>query len=84
MFAPGKLFQLRSPPQREAPEIFFTWVGSCYTRKHYTILERLARDEHSSLLRKFLTYGRKTFHSIGPDGQADRWMDGQTEKIQVG
>ncbi len=24
------------------------WVGSCLTHKHYTILERLARIEHSS------------------------------------
>ncbi len=41
----------------------FTWVGSCHTCKHYTILER---DEHSSLLQKFVTYGRKKFYNNAP------------------
>jgi hypothetical protein len=48
------------------PERCFTWVGSCLTCKHYTILERLARDKHSSLFRKFATYGCKKFCNIGP------------------
>ncbi len=34
-------------------------------RKHHTRLERLARDKHSSLLRKGVTYGRKKFYNIG-------------------
>jgi hypothetical protein len=29
-------------------------------------LERFARDNHSSLLQKFVTFGRKKFHNIGP------------------
>jgi len=29
-------------------------------------LERLARDKHSSLLRKFVNYYRKKFYSTGP------------------
>jgi hypothetical protein len=41
-------------------------VGSGLTRKHWTRLERLARDKRSSLLRKFVTYGRKNFYNIGP------------------
>jgi hypothetical protein len=28
-------------------------------------LERLARDKHSSLLRKYVNYGRKKFYSTG-------------------
>jgi hypothetical protein len=30
---------------------------------------RLARDKYSSLLQKFVTYGRKKFYNIGPRGQ---------------
>jgi len=41
-----------------------TWVGFCLTCKHCTILERLARSKHSSLLQKFVTYGRKKFYNI--------------------
>jgi len=29
------------------------------------LLERLARDKHSSLLRKFVIYGQKKFENIG-------------------
>ncbi len=36
------------------------------TREHQTILERLARDKHSSLLRKSLNYGQKSFITSGP------------------
>jgi hypothetical protein len=73
-FAPGKPFQpsllfagkTRSLPLSEEPERRFTWVGYCLTCKHYSIPERLARDEHSSLLQKNLTCGRKKFYNIGP------------------
>jgi len=51
---------------RGAPEMCFTWVGSCLTCKHYTILKRLVRNEHSSLLQNFVTYARKKFYTIGP------------------
>ena len=34
--------------------------------KQQTRLERLARDKHSCLLQKFVTYGRKKFYNIGP------------------
>ncbi len=33
---------------------------------HQIRLERLARDKHSSLLRKLVNYGRKKFYEIGP------------------
>ncbi len=33
-------------------------------RKHYTRLERLARDKQYGLLQKFATYGRKKFYRI--------------------
>jgi hypothetical protein len=76
IFVMGKPFQLsilfvgkaRSLlPLTEAPQRCFTsWVGSCLTCKHNTILERLVREEYFSLLRKFVTYSRKTFYNIGP------------------
>jgi hypothetical protein len=34
--------------------------------KKLTRLERLARDKHSSVLQKFVTYGCKKFYNIGP------------------
>jgi hypothetical protein len=36
----------------------------CSTLGHWTGLERLARDKHSSLLRKFVNCGRKKFYRI--------------------
>jgi hypothetical protein len=36
----------------------------CLTCKQCVWLERLARDKHSSLLRKFLNYGRKKFYNL--------------------
>jgi hypothetical protein len=33
--------------QKGAPEIFFTRISSGLTRKHWTRLEKLAKDEHS-------------------------------------
>ncbi len=45
------------------------FVGSCPTRKHYTILETFAKDRHSSLLQKFVTYGRKKLYKIGSSRQ---------------
>ncbi len=36
------------------------------TRKHQTRLERLARDKHSSLIRKSVNYGCKKFYGTGP------------------
>jgi hypothetical protein len=35
-----------------------------------TRLERLARDKHSSLLRKFVNYEPDKFHNIGPRVQS--------------
>ena len=43
-----------------APERCFTRVGSGF-RKYKTRLERLARDNHSSLLLKSVNYGRNKF-----------------------
>ncbi len=43
-------------------------------------LERLAMDERSSLLQKYVTYGRKRFHNIGPD-EAGLEADGRKERI---
>jgi hypothetical protein len=32
------------------------------TLKHLTKLEKLARDKHSSLLRRFVNYGKKSYN----------------------
>jgi hypothetical protein len=40
--------------------MFFTWVGS------RPFLQTLDEDKHSSLFRKFVNYGHKMFHNIGP------------------
>jgi hypothetical protein len=42
----------------------FTRVGSSYTFKHETMLERLAKDKHFSLLQTFIDYGRKKLCNI--------------------
>jgi hypothetical protein len=55
-----------SLPLSGAPERCFNWVDSCLPCKQYTILQRLARDEHSSLLQKFVANGSKKFNNIGP------------------
>jgi hypothetical protein len=44
----------------------FTWVGSCLNRKHYIILKRLARGEHSSVLQKFTIYDLQSFITLAP------------------
>ncbi len=41
-----------------------TFYGSGLTRNYQTRLERLAGDEHSSFLCKFVNYGRKKFYNI--------------------
>jgi hypothetical protein len=52
-----------------ACERCFIHLGSSLTSKHETRLERLARDKHSSLLRKSVNYGQKKFYNIGPRPQ---------------
>jgi hypothetical protein len=41
-------------------------VSSGLTYKHWTRLERLGKDKHSSLLHNFLNYCRKKFYDIEP------------------
>jgi len=41
-------------------------VDSGVTHNHYTRLEKLARDKHSSLLRTFVNYGHKKFYNVEP------------------
>jgi hypothetical protein len=55
----------RSLPKSGASERFLNRVGPCFTYKHYTRLEKLARDKHTSLLQKFVACGRKKFYYIG-------------------
>jgi hypothetical protein len=55
-----------------ACERCFIHLGSSLTSKHETRLERLARDKHSSLFQKFVTYGRKKISKIGTKAQCYR------------
>ncbi len=61
MFVPGRPFQ---------PSLMFrcSILGKdpCLTYKHYTGLERIARDKHSSKLLTFVNYWLKKFYNIGP------------------
>jgi hypothetical protein len=38
-----------------------------FTHKHLAWLEKLDSDKHSSLLCRFVNYGRKFFITLGPD-----------------
>jgi hypothetical protein len=51
---------LRCSSLRSAPSL---------TQVHFAKLEKPARDEHSSLLGKFVSYGRKKVHNIDTRGQ---------------
>ncbi len=55
-----------SLPQSGVPERFSTGIGSGLTRKHIPRQEKLAMDNHSSLLQKFVYYGMKKFYNIDP------------------
>ncbi len=66
MFVPGKPFQ---------PGLLFAGKAGAYpnealpgfTHKHWTRLEKHARDKRSSLLRKSVNYGQKSFITLAPD-----------------
>jgi hypothetical protein len=73
VFARGRPFQpcqrfvgeAKSLPWSGAFESFFTQVGTIFTRKHLTKLERFAKDK-SSLLQTLKNYGCKKFDNIEP------------------
>ncbi len=71
LFQPSLMFvgKARSLPQNGAPERCFTRLSSSLAYKQQTRLEWIARDKHSSLLQKFVNYGQKKFHNIGPRRQ---------------
>jgi hypothetical protein len=52
--------------QKPALEWSTIRVGFGLTRKHWSRLERLARDKRSGLLRKFINYGSKSFITLAP------------------
>ncbi len=60
-----------SCPRQTFPVQSNVWgQAQVLTRKHQTRLERLAREKHSILLRKFVNYGHRKFYSTGPtEGQ---------------
>jgi hypothetical protein len=62
-FQPGLMFTGKS---RAYPNEAPLRLAPGFTHKHCTRLERLARDKHSSLLRKFVNYNCKKFYNIGP------------------
>ncbi len=72
MFAPGKSFQpclifgskARAYPSEAPFRCSTLGYAPGLTHKHKTRLGRLARDKHSSLLRKSVNYGRKKFYSV--------------------
>jgi hypothetical protein len=51
-----------------------TWIGSGLTRKHYTRLERLAWEKHSSLLDPYVSYGEKSFVTTNPVAQIQNFF----------
>jgi hypothetical protein len=55
-----------SRPKSRAPEKCFTRVGCSLTHKHYTTLEKLAKDKHISLLREFIITDVKSFITLTP------------------
>jgi len=57
----GKALSL---PKSGESERCFVQVGSGLTRKHETKLDSLDRSKHSSLLRTFINYGRKSFKTL--------------------
>ncbi len=75
MCVPGKLFQ---------PKLMFEGKARSLTEhlkvlhlgrlwpifKHQTTLEKLAMGKHSSLLPKFVNYGRKKLYNIGSRAKA--------------
>ncbi len=60
-FQPSLMFvgKARILPYSGPPERSFTYVGSGLTPKHWTRLEWLARDKHSSLLRTLRKFEKK-------------------------
>jgi hypothetical protein len=58
-------------------------VCSSLTCKHSARLERLARDKHFGLLRKYVNYGSKRFHSTGPRAQCYKTFYGRNLRIFV-
>jgi hypothetical protein len=40
--------------------------GAGLARKHWSRLEKLARDKHYSTIRKYVNYGCNKFYSTGP------------------
>jgi hypothetical protein len=60
----------RSLPTSGASERCFIHLGSSLTSKRDSRLERLAMDKQSSLLRKLVNYGLKSFMTLAPEGHA--------------
>ncbi len=58
LFKPSLMLagEARGLPKSGALERCFTRLGSGLTRKHFTRLERLVRDKHSSFFGTFIIY----------------------------
>ncbi len=85
-FVPGKPFQpslMFVDMARSLHQSGFTQVGSDLARKHQTKLEKLVRDQHNSLLRKFGKYSSRKFYNIGPLGQCYKSFYGRKLRLFV-
>ncbi len=76
-FQPSPMFvcKARGLPQSGAPEKCFNWVCYSLSNKHQTRQERLARYKHSSLLQRYVNYGRNKFA-----GKTETYPNGAPEK----
>ncbi len=89
MFVTGKPFQpslifvgkARNFPYSGVHFKCSTHVGSSLIHKHWTILEGIATDKPSSLLRTFVNYGRKKFFIIGPRSERNRRLFSEKQLI---
>ena len=69
MFVPGKPYQPSLMFAGKGFQVLHSRVGSLPHLQTLAKLERLTKDEHSSLLRKSVNYRRKSFRvqAPGPD-----------------
>ncbi len=90
MFVPGKAFQPslmfagKAEYLSEAQRCSILGQAPGLTQKHKTRLESLAKDEHSSLLRKTVNCGRKKFYRIDPGRALFAILNVYTELIKLG
>ncbi len=58
-------------PNKAPLQVFHSRVASDLTLKQWASLERLVRDKHSSLIRTFVNFRRKSFVRLGPSREQE-------------